>query len=58
MLSLVVNNFGFKYTSDASVHHLIATLRSLCTIAVDWYGSFFCGLNLTWDYANRLSPSL
>ena len=53
MLSLVVDNFGVKYTGDASAYHLIATLRSLYTISVDWYVSLFCCLTIVWDYANR-----
>ena len=53
MFSLVVDNFGAKYTSDAAAHHLIAALHSLYTISVDWSGSIFCGLTLVWDYANR-----
>ena len=53
MFSLVIDNFGVKYTIDASAHHLIAALRSLYTISVDWYGPLFCVLTLVWDYANR-----
>ena len=52
MFSLVVDNFGVKYTGNASAHHLIAVLRSLYTISVDWSGSIFYGLTLAWDYAN------
>ena len=51
IFSLVVNNFCVKYTVDAAAHHLIAALRSLYTISVDWYISLFCGLTLAWDYA-------
>ena len=53
IFSLVVNNFCVKYTVDAAAHHLIAALRSLYTISVDWYISLFCGLTLAWDYANH-----
>ena len=51
MFPLIVNNFGIKYTGDAAAHHLIAALRSLYTISLNWSGSLFCGLNLAWDYA-------
>ena len=34
--SLIVDNFGVKYTGNAAAHHLIAALRSLKTISVDW----------------------
>ena len=53
MFSLVVDGFGLKYNGNASAHHLIAALRSLYTISIDWSGSLLCGLTLTWDYANR-----
>ena len=53
MFSLVVDDFIVKYTSDASAHHLIATLRILYTISVDWFGSLFCVLTRAWYYANR-----
>ena len=49
IFSLVVHNFGVKYTGDASAHHLISALHSLYTISVDWFGSLFCGLTLAWD---------
>ena len=52
MLSLVIDNFGVNYTGNASAHHIIAALRSLYTISVDWSGSLFCGLTPAWDYAN------
>ena len=53
ILYLVVDNLGVKYTGNASAHHIIATLRSLYTISVDWSGSLFCGLTLTWAYNNQ-----
>ena len=49
MFSLGVDNFGVKCNGDAAVHHLIAALRRMYTISVDWYGSLLCGLTLTWD---------
>ena len=52
MFSLIVDGFGVNYTVNAAEHHLIAALRSLYTISVDWSGSIFYGLTLAWDYAN------
>ena len=50
--SLVVDNFGVKYTGNSVTHHLITSLLSLYTISVDWSVSLFYGLTLTWDYSN------
>ena len=51
--SLVVDDFGIKYTSVADAQHLISTLQELYTISIDWTGSLYCGLSLLWDYVAR-----
>jgi hypothetical protein len=50
---LTVDDFGVKYTRKEDVDHLIATLRILYTISIDWTGHDYCGLTLDWDYVNR-----
>jgi hypothetical protein len=52
--SLVVNDFGIKYTNKADANHLIAALTS-CNyqVSLDWEGSRYCGLSLEWDYLAR-----
>ncbi len=50
---LVVDNFGIKVTNMGDMHHLTAALEEHYKVAVDWKGSLFCGVKLTWDYINR-----
>ena len=51
--SLVVDDFGIKYGSQAAAAHLVDTLQALYTITIDWTGSLYCGLHLEWDYHKR-----
>jgi hypothetical protein len=46
--SLVVDDFGVKYTSAASVNHLIDCLQLLYPLHVDWTGTKYLGMHLTW----------
>jgi len=50
---LVVDDFGIKVTNMDDMHHLTAALEEHYKVAVDWKGSLFCGVKLTWDYINR-----
>ena len=50
---LVVDNFGIKVTNMDDMHHLTSALEEHYKVAVDWKGSLFCGVKLTWDYINR-----
>jgi hypothetical protein len=49
--SLVVDDFGIKYTNKADANHLIAAL-TCCNyqVSLDWEGSWYCNLSLEWDY--------
>jgi hypothetical protein len=47
---LVVDNFGIKSTSLDRVLHLRTTLEEHYTVTMDWDGSFFCGINIDWNY--------
>jgi hypothetical protein len=51
--TLVVDDFGVKYTGTEHAHHLIDTLQALYTITIDWDGTRYLGLTLAWDYAQR-----
>ena len=51
--TLVVDDFGVKYTQRAQVEKLLAILRNKYEIKVDWTGTRYCGLTLDWDYVNR-----
>jgi Reverse transcriptase (RNA-dependent DNA polymerase) len=52
--TLVVDDFGIKYTNKADFDHLVASLRKHYTISVDETGSKYCGLTIDWDYENRV----
>jgi hypothetical protein len=47
---LVIDNFCKKVTDMADFHHLKTSLEEYYKVAVDWTGSLFCGVKLTWDY--------
>ena len=51
--SLVVDDFGVKYTNKAGVDHLITTLRALYTITIDWTGSKYLRFSIFFDYTQR-----
>jgi hypothetical protein len=51
--TLVVDDFGVKYTKLTDAQHLMSTLKQLYSVSEDWDGARYCGLTLDWDYANR-----
>ena len=53
IFSLVVDDFGIRYTNKADANHLIATLETHYQVSLDWSGARYCGLTLQWDYAAR-----
>ncbi len=53
VFSLVVDDFGVRYTSRTDAEHLINTLESAYQVSTDWTGSRYCGLTLKWDYNAR-----
>jgi hypothetical protein len=53
IFSLVVDDFGVRYTTQADADHLISTLERHYQVSVDWTGARYCGLTLTWDYGRR-----
>ncbi len=50
VFSLVVDDFGIKYTGDENAKHLIATLEKYYTVETDWTGGLYCGIKLDWHY--------
>jgi hypothetical protein len=50
--TLVVDDFGVKFTKQTDATHLINALRDLYIISIDYTGSLYCGLTIRWDYAN------
>ena len=51
--TLVVDNFGVKYTKKNDALHLVNTLRANYPIKEDWSGKRYIGINLGWEYKNR-----
>jgi len=48
--SLVVDDFGIKYTGKDNLDHLISTIKKHYDISVDLEGSLYCGITLQWNY--------
>ncbi len=51
--TLVVDDFGVKYSNKEDVKHLVSVLKQDYKINVDWEGMQYLGLTLDWDYATR-----
>jgi hypothetical protein len=45
-------DFGIKTTRMTDMKHLVSSLQEHYSIAVNWTGTLFCGVKLTWDYIN------
>ena len=50
LFCLTVDDFGVKYKTKESAHHLIDTLKKDYVVAEDWEGSRYCGMDLDWNY--------
>ena len=48
--SLVVDDFGIKYTNVADAHYLLNAFQTKYKITTDWSGSKYYGLSLNWNY--------
>jgi hypothetical protein len=51
--TLVVDDFGVKYVGKEHAEHLITVLQQNYETSIDWTGSLYCGITLTWDYEKR-----
>jgi len=51
--SLVVDDFGIKYTNTDDANHLLSALEEHYSISTSWEGTQYCGLTIKWDYTNR-----
>ena len=51
--TLVVDDFGIKYTKKADADYLLQTLKKQYDITFDWEGKKYLGVDLDWDYINR-----
>lgn len=52
VFSLVVDDFGIKYTNRDDVSYLIDSLTPAYEITTDWSGSKYLGISLDWDYVS------
>jgi hypothetical protein len=48
--TLVVDDFGVKYTTKSDANDLIQCLKTDHKLTKDWDGDFYCGIKLKWDY--------
>jgi hypothetical protein len=48
--TLVVDDFGIKYTNRDDALHLLSALEELYTVTTDWTGSLYLAMTLCWDY--------
>jgi hypothetical protein len=51
--TLVVDDFGVKYTNKKDIDHLIDCLKTDYELTEDWDGDLYCGIKLKWDYEAR-----
>ena len=51
--TLVVDDFGIKYTDKADVDHLVEALRDKYPLKVDWKAEQYIGIHLKWNYIDR-----
>ena len=51
--TLVVDDFGIKYTDKADVEHLVTALREKYPLKVDWKAEQYIGIHLKWNYIDR-----
>jgi hypothetical protein len=48
--TLVVDDFGMKYTRQEDIDHLIKCIKKKYELTEDWDGNLYCGICLKWDY--------
>ena len=53
LFTLVVDDFGIKYTNKDDVLHLMKIMKEKYTFKVDFEAKQYIGIHLKWDYAKR-----
>ena len=53
LFTLVVDDFGIKYTRNENVNHLIESVRKKCPFQIDWDTKQYIRMHLKWDYDNQ-----
>jgi hypothetical protein len=58
MFTLIVDDFWVKYSDNANVDHLIASIKTTYALTKDWTGNLYCGIKFGWEYINRTDDIL
>ena len=48
--TLLVDDFGIKYTGQENAQHLIDALKDFYEVEIYWKGKLYCGIVLDWRY--------
>ena len=49
--TLVVDDFGVKYTRRKDAEHMLGILeKEFTALSTDWDGALYCGITLEWNY--------
>ncbi len=51
--TLVVDNFGLKYTHQEDIEHLIKCIKKKYKLTMDLDGNLYCSICMKWDYNAR-----
>ena len=51
--TLVVDNFGVKYSNKDDMDHLFAAIKEKYPFKIDWTGTKYIGINPEWDYKQQ-----
>ena len=52
--TLVVDDFGVKYTQRQDTEHLLVILeKEFTAVSTYWDGDLYCGITLEWNYEER-----
>ena len=53
-LSLVVDDFGVKYTNKDNIEYLLNVLKQHYDMSEDWEGNLYCVITLHWYYNKQI----
>jgi len=51
--TLMVEDFGIKFTAKSQVQHLINALEKKYKVTIDWTGNQYIRVTLDWNYIKR-----
>ena len=51
--TLVVDDFGIKYTNKDNIDHLFAAIKDKYPLKIDWEGAKYIEIDLDWNYTKR-----